>query len=264
MTSKKETASAEKIKIELAQAGGPNFWRNVAILLVLLFVVPRIGGCVLDRAKNRFTNWKESVIQRLVPTPPNPFERKTRPDPDKDTDNRGGIRWKFIRGVEGARSLSAWVSKNVPAGADPSTVYDVADAFYDAADAIRNDSEYDEPAEAVASVRGLLYRAADAAWVPFLTGLDEQANAYGVTSISDVSQFYYAVADALYTAAEKPRASAPAEADNQAAPVPEPPTERASGAPLDAGDCPNGQCPSAQQQPRYNYGYGNYYGWRWY
>ena len=251
--------------------------RKTALMVLLLFLAGVGTRTLLEKAHDGFANWKQSVIQRLIPTPPNPFERKTRPDND-DSDG-GGIRWKFIRGVEGARSLASWVRQNVPAGAEPKTVYDVADAFYDAADAIRAEPEFDEPAEAVAAVRGRLYGAADSAWVPFLTGLDSQANTYGVKSIGDVCEFYYAVAGALYDAVSakaEPLKAVSAVSEPSAEPEPgqEPPSDPAAlpePAEPDAAEtaepetpakeCPSGQCPN--QAPRTGYGYGNY-GWRWY
>jgi len=256
-------------------------WKWAIIIFLCFWGFSGVKGCV-SSAHQKYIDWKQSVIQRLIPAPPNPFERKTRPDRNDGGDRDGGIRWKFIRGVEGARSLAAWVRKNVPAGAEPGTVYDVADAFYDAADAIRAEPEFDEPAEAVAAVRGRLYGAADSAWVPFLTGLDQQANTYGVKSIGDVCSFYYAVADALYdaapaaksapepveTAAESEEAASDETAPSEAVPSQEPPSDSAALPPAEpvspdaAQQCPDGNCPN--QAPRYNYGYYNYYGWRWY
>ena len=252
--------------------------RKTALMVLLLFLAGVGTRTLLEKAHDGFVNWKQSVIQRLIPTPPNPFERKTRPDND-DSDG-GGIRWKFIRGVDGARSLASWVRQNVPAGAEPKTVYDVADAFYDAADAIRAEPEFDEPAEAVAAVRGRLYGAADSAWVPFLTGLDSQANTYGVKSIGDVCEFYYAVAGALYDAVSakaEPLEAVSAVSEPSAEPEPgqEPPSDPAAlpePAEPDAAEtaepetpakeCPSGQCPN--QAPGNNYGSGYNYGWRWY
>ena len=269
--------------------------RKTALMVLLLFLAGVGTRTLLEKAHDGFVNWKQSVIQRFIPAPPNPFERKTRPDNnDNDDSDGGGIRWKFIRGVAGARSLASWVRQNVPAGAEPKTVYDVADAFYDAADAIRSDTAFDEPAEAVAAVRGRLYGAADSAWVPFLTGLDSQANAYGVESIGDVCEFYYAVAGALYDAAPAARtapepleAAEPAPAANESAPSAaepdrQPPSDPAALPPAEpdssaaepeqkpsepSQNCPNGSCPN--QAPGYNYGngynYGGYnYGWRWF
>lgn len=292
IASAKESAAAKKISI-----------RKAALMVLLLFLAGVGTRTLIEKAHAGFIGWKDSVIQRLIPTPPNPFERKTRPDNNDNNggeDDGGGIRWKFIRGVAGARPLASWVRRNVPAGAEPSTVYDVADAFYDAADAIRSDPAFDEPAEAVAAVRGRLYGAADAAWVPFLTGLDSQANAYGVESIGDVCEFYYAVAGALYDAApaartapeplesaaepapaanesapsaaeperqppSDPAALPPAEPDSSAAEPEQKPSEPAQTPAKPAQNCPNGSCPN--QAPGYNYGgynYGYNYGWRWF
>ena len=247
-------------------------WKWAVILLLCLWGFSSVKGCVAN-LHQRYADWKQSVIQRLIPTPPNPFERKTRPDRNDGNDNDGGgIRWKFIRGVEGARSLASWVKRNVPAGVSASAVYDVADAFYDAADAIRAEPEFDEPAEAVAAVRGRLYGAADSAWVPFLSGLDQQANSYGVKSIGDVCSFYYAVADALYDAAapraeplSAPNESEPSEAEQDQAPPTDsaalPPAEpdssdAAENRPPGLPDCPNGSCPNQNPAPRTGYGYG--------
>ena len=277
-----ETAQAVETARTAASGAPPAFnaWKWALILLLAFWCLSGVKGCV-STIQQRFADWKQSVIQRLIPTPPNPFERKTRPDND-DSDG-GGIRWKFIRGVEGARSLASWVRQNVPAGADPKTVYDVADAFYDAADVIRAEPEFDEPAEAVAAVRGRLYGAADSAWVPFLTGLDSQANTYGVKSIGDVCELYYAVAGALYDAAPAARSapepleavSAVSEPSAEPEPGQEPPSDPAAlpePAEPDAAEtaepetpakeCPSGQCPN--QAPRTGYGYGYNYGWRWY
>ena len=277
--------------------------RKAALMVLLLFLAGVGTRTLIEKAHAGFIGWKQTVIQRLIPTPPNPFERKTRPDGNDDGEDGGGIRWKFVRGAGGARSLASWVRRNVPAGAEPKTVYDVADAFYDAADAIRSDQAFDEPAEAVAAVRGRLYGAADAAWVPFLTGLDSQANAYGVETIGDVCEFYYAVAGALYdaapaartapepleTAAEPapaanesapseaepdrqppsdPAALPPAEPDSSAAEPAQKPAEPAQKPAEPAQNCPNGSCPNPNgaKSPAAasGYGYGYNYGWRWF
>ena len=295
--------AAETARAAAAAApAGPNFWKWALILLLCLWCLSGVKGCV-SNIHNRFTAWKDSVIQRFLPTPPNPFERKTRPD-DNGDDDGGGIRWKFIRGVAGARPLAPWVRRNVPAGAEPKTVYDVADAFYDAADAIRSDPAFDEPAEAVAAVRGRLYGAADAAWVPFLTGLDSQANAYGVESIGDVCEFYYAVAGALYDAAPAVRtapeplesAAEPAPAANESAPseaeperqppsdpaalppaepdssasrggqIPAPEPEQTTAKPEQTTAKPEQNCPNGScpnQAPGNNYGNGYNYGYNY-
>lgn len=281
MASKKTKTAAKKIsdaaeelkakaadRIAAAETRRPvPGWKWAFILLLTFWCLSGVKGCV-STIQQRFADWKQSVIQRLIPTPPNPFERKTRPDND-DSDG-GGIRWKFIRGVEGARSLASWVRQNVPAGAEPKTVYDVADAFYDAADAIRAEPEFDEPAEAVAAVRGRLCGAADSAWVPFLTGLDSQANTYGVKSIGDVCEFYYAVAGALYDAAPAVRsapepleAAEPAPAANESAPSEaepdrQPPSDPAALPPAE----PDSSASRGGQFSAPGYGYN--YGWRWY
>lgn len=273
------TAAAETARAAAAAAsGGVNLWKWAAIALLCLWGFSGVKGCVQEK----FAGWKESVIQRLVPAPPSPFrdrERRTRPDRN-DGDNDGGIRWKFIRGVEGAGSLASWVKKNVPAGVSVSSVYDVADAFYDAADAIAASPAIDTPAEAVAAVRQRLAFAADAGWAGFLAGLDRQANTYGVESIADVIAFYYAVGTALYDSAgvkaagpESPEAvSAASEPSAEPEPGQEPPSDPAAlpepaepdasePAPEPAAkECPSGTCPNAA--PRAGYGYN--YGWRWY
>ena len=262
MASKKTTAPAEEAKPAVITLNtAPNLWKIAFIILAGCWALCGVKGCAAN-IHQRFADWKQSVIDRLVPSPPNPFdfekrERKTRPDSDQD-DGRGII-WRFTRGVGGSGSLGSWVKKNMPAGAQPKTVYDVADAFYDAADRIAENPEIDEPNEAVAAVRGRLYGAADESWVPFLRGLDQQANTFGVESIADVIEFYYTIAGALYNAAEK--ASAPSGPE----PAQQPPSEPAAlPEPAEPGAsptaCPGGNCPN--QAPRYNYNYG--YGWRWF
>ena len=256
--------------------------RKTALMVLLLFLAGVGTRTLLEKAHDGFVNWKQTVIQRLIPTPPNPFEkreRRTRPDRnDGDGDDRGII-WRFTRGVGGSGSLASWVKKNVPAGVSASSVYDVADAFYDAADTIEKSPAIDEPAEAVAAVRQRLVFAADAGWAEFLGGLDRQANTFGVESIADVIEFYYAVGSALYDAVSakaEPLEAVSAVSEPSAEPEPgqEPPSDPAAlpepaepdaAEPAEpetpAKECPSGQCPN--QAPRTGYGYGNY-GWRWY
>ena len=272
-------------------------WKWALILLLCLWGLNGVKGCV-SAAHERFADWKRNLIQRLIPSPPDPFKRERRTRPDRNDGDGGGddrgIIWRFTRGVGGSGSLASWIRKNVPA-VPASGVYDVADAFYDAADTIAASPAIDEPAEAVAAVRQRLLFVADAGWADFLAGLDRQANAYGVESIADVIEFYYAVGTALYDAAgvkspaPEPLESAAAEPAAEEAPPEEtepsgakpdqePPSDPAALPPAEpvssdraepeqtpaepAQNCPNGSCPNAA--PRYNYGYGYNYGWRWY
>jgi len=272
-----------------------NLWKGAFILLVLFWCFSGVKGCV-SGLHEKYTDWKQGLIERLVPTP-NPFpDRKKRPD-NSDNDNDGrrndrGIIWRFLRGTGGARPITSWIRSNVPKNAPAKTVYDVADAFYDAADRIAAEPQIDEPSEAVAAARQEIYAAADPSWVPFLEGLDEQANSFGVKSIKDVITFYYTVAGALYDAAPAaPGAAAPSEADagelvpptvpGTLPPPAEPAASDASAKPKKKktaepkkteetapecpdGSCQNGQCPN--NGGGYNYGYGGTgpFGWRWY
>lgn len=260
-----EPAPAEEPKPTVINVNaGPklNLWKIAFVVLAGCWALSGVKGCAAN-IHQRFADWKQSVIDRIVPTPPvpEPFkrERKTRPD-GNDQENDRGIIWRFLRGTSaGAKSLSVWIRENVPKDASPKTVYDVADAFYDAADKIAAEPAIDTPEEAVAAARQGIYAAADESWVPFLRGLDQQANTFGVESIADVIEFYYTIAGALYNAAEK--ASAPSgpepaqQPPSESAALPEPAEPGASPTACHGGSCPN-------QAPRYNYNYG--YGWRWF
>ena len=263
-----EPAPAEETKPTVINVNaGPklDIWKIAFVILAGCWALSGVKGCAAN-IHQKYTDWKQSVIDRIVPAPPvpEPFkrERKTRPD-GNDQENDRGIIWRFLRGTSaGAKSLSVWIRENVPKDASPKTVYDVADAFYDAADKIAAEPAIDTPEEAVAAARQGIYAAADSSWVPFLQGLDQQANAFKVESIDDVITFYYAVAGALYDAAAVPGAAAPSEAEESDRLPPsgqnalQPPAEPA----VPGTDCPGGNCPN--QAPRYNYGYN--YGWRWY
>lgn len=262
-----EIAQTESVQAESLRAvpSGSKFnpWKWLVILAVLFWIGSSVRSCT-NNFKQYFANL--NPFHRFEDlTPPNPFrERKTRPDNEKkenDSDRRGII-WRFTGQTESARTLAGWVKKNVPSGAKPSTIYDVADAFYDAADRIEANPAIDEPNEAVAAARLGIFAAADSTWTPFLAGLDEQANAYGVKSIADVTDFYYAVASALYEAAAAVSAAAvPSEAEE---PGQLPPSDQAAlpppaepAVPETAEQCRDGSC----AYPRsYNYGYG----WRWF
>ena len=264
-----EIAQTESVQAESLRAvpSGLKFnpWKWLVILAVLFWIGSSVRSCT-NNFKQYFANI--NPFHRFEDlTPPNPFrERKTRPDNEKkenDSDRRGII-WRFTGQTESARTLAGWVKKNVPAGAKPSTIYDVADAFYDAADRIEANPAIDEPNEAVAAARLGIFAAADPSWVPFLSGLDQQANTFGVESIDDVITFYYAVAGALYDAASGVSgAAAPSEAEaGDRVPPTDPGTLPPPAEPAasdTAKDCPDGSCPN---RASYYNGYG--YGWRWY
>lgn len=248
----------EPVVISQAAPKTKDAWKVIAILLILFYVVPQVGGCAWNIVKDKLNpfGWFEF---RAPDPPPNPFqrERKTRPDKKekkKTEPDRRGIIWRFEQRAEDANDLAAWVKKNRPK-TDSGDIYDVADAFYDAADAIQANPEIDEPAEAVAEVRKNLLRITDRVWVPFLEDLDDQANGYGVTSIEDAVEFYYVVADALYDSATVGAGADPESGSTFPPPsTPEQPTPDPAPAPTEQTPAPR-----AQNTARYPY----YGGWGW-